>query len=220
MDELARIERQYGSVAEYNRVTEEENQRRYEKKVAESRKAKLIKDAIELLSKKGYLQKFGLDYFDNCKDCFYRSDLFHTDPEDDIGTFFYLNEDCPNNQQEKVAYERELSGLTEQLKEIRPDLTDDEAEHVLQSAQNDCDVGVCLETLIFWADKMYPKKKYSYTVEITETMRRTVDIDANLPQEALEIAEREYRNGGYIIDADHMSGVDFRLIGGDNPSEQ
>jgi len=119
----------------------------------------------------------------------------------------------------RAAYEREIDELTQSLKEIRPDLTDEEAEHVLQSVQNDSDAGVCLETLIFWADKMYPKKKYSYTVEIREVMQRTVDIDANSPQEALEIAEKEYRNGGYIIDADHMSGVDFTLLGGDNPPE-
>jgi len=146
LDELERVKRLYGSVAEYNRVMEEESGR--------------------------------------------------------------------------AAYEREIDELTQRLKESRPDLSDDEIEQVLQNAQNDCDADVCLclETLIFWADKMYPKKKYSYTVEITETLQMRVDVDADSPDDALAAVEHSYRvEHAHILNADNFTGVDFTIVDSDPP---
>ena len=49
----------------------------------------------------------------------------------------------------------------------------------------------------------------TYKVEITETLKKTVEIEANDPDKAEEIAEQNWRNSEYILDAESFDGVKF-----------
>lgn len=49
----------------------------------------------------------------------------------------------------------------------------------------------------------------TYKVEITETLKKTVEIEANDPDKAEEIAEQNWRNSEYILDAESFDGVEF-----------
>ena len=48
-----------------------------------------------------------------------------------------------------------------------------------------------------------------YRVTITETLKFTVDIDADSAEEAERIAEQNWKEGNYIIDSAHFAGVEF-----------
>lgn len=50
----------------------------------------------------------------------------------------------------------------------------------------------------------------SYKVTITETLEMTVDIDAHSRREAERIAEENWKNSDYILDADHFKGTAFK----------
>ena len=117
------------------------------------------------------------------------------------------------------AHERELDELTGLIKTIRPDLSEEQIFSVIENVlkDNDGDCAVSGETLEFWADSMYPKKKHSYTVEITETLQKRITVHADTRHEAVDIAQRNYRNSEYILDADNYSGVDFSIVDDDVP---
>jgi hypothetical protein len=50
----------------------------------------------------------------------------------------------------------------------------------------------------------------TYKVRITETLEKEVEIEANSRYEAERIAERNWQNADYILDADSFTGVKFR----------
>jgi hypothetical protein len=49
----------------------------------------------------------------------------------------------------------------------------------------------------------------TYTVTITETLQAEVEIEASSRYEAERIAERNWKDCEYILDADHFKGVKF-----------
>ena len=49
-----------------------------------------------------------------------------------------------------------------------------------------------------------------YKVTITETLRKTVYIQAGSRMEAENIAKAAWKNADYILDADHFHGVAFQ----------
>lgn len=49
-----------------------------------------------------------------------------------------------------------------------------------------------------------------YDVMITETLQMTVPIEAESLAEAEQIAEENWNNSQYILDADHFVGADFK----------
>lgn len=49
-----------------------------------------------------------------------------------------------------------------------------------------------------------------YDVTITETMQMTVPIEAGSLAEAEEIAEANWNDSQYILDADYFVGADFK----------
>jgi hypothetical protein len=51
--------------------------------------------------------------------------------------------------------------------------------------------------------------KKLYQVEITETLRMTIDIEAENAQRAEDMVRKAYENSDYILDADHFAGVEF-----------
>jgi hypothetical protein len=51
----------------------------------------------------------------------------------------------------------------------------------------------------------------NYQVKITETLSMTVTVEAENAMEARDIAERNWKNSEYILDADHFQGVTFTL---------
>lgn len=55
-----------------------------------------------------------------------------------------------------------------------------------------------------------------FKVVITEILKMTVEIEANNPHEAEQKAFDNWRDGQYILDADHFAGVEFEAtpIGG------
>ena len=50
-----------------------------------------------------------------------------------------------------------------------------------------------------------------YKIKITETLEMTVAVEAENATQAREIAESQWKNGDYILDADHFQGVTFTL---------
>ena len=52
-----------------------------------------------------------------------------------------------------------------------------------------------------------------YKVEITETLKKIVEVEAESEKKARDIAESKYLNGedGYILDEDVLAQVDFRV---------
>lgn len=50
----------------------------------------------------------------------------------------------------------------------------------------------------------------TYNVTITETLQMTVPIKAGSLAEAEQIAEENWNNSQYILDADHFVGADFK----------
>ena len=53
------------------------------------------------------------------------------------------------------------------------------------------------------------KETKSYPVEIIETLKLSVFCEAVSMDEAKYIVMDKYRNGEYILDADHFTNVDF-----------
>lgn len=49
----------------------------------------------------------------------------------------------------------------------------------------------------------------TYRVTITETLKFSVDIDADSAETAERIAEQNWKEGDYIIDSAHFAGVEF-----------
>lgn len=50
----------------------------------------------------------------------------------------------------------------------------------------------------------------TYDVMITETLQMIVPIEAENLAQAEEIAEKNWNNSQYILDADHFIGTDFK----------
>lgn len=49
-----------------------------------------------------------------------------------------------------------------------------------------------------------------YEVTITETLEMTIAVEAESREEAQQIASDNWKNGDYILDADHCKDVTFR----------
>lgn len=49
-----------------------------------------------------------------------------------------------------------------------------------------------------------------YDVTITETLEMTVAVEAESREEAQQIASDNWKNGDYILDANHFTGVEFK----------
>ena len=59
-----------------------------------------------------------------------------------------------------VKREINITWSIEDVLEVRPDLTDEQAMEVLEQVENnhDADVGVSWETLEMWADSLFPDR--------------------------------------------------------------
>lgn len=49
----------------------------------------------------------------------------------------------------------------------------------------------------------------TYDVTITETLQKTVSVEANSREEAERLVEQRWNDSEYILDADSFIGVDF-----------
>lgn len=49
----------------------------------------------------------------------------------------------------------------------------------------------------------------TYQVTITETLQKTVEIEANSREEAERLIEQKWNDSEYILDTDSFVGVDF-----------
>ena len=52
----------------------------------------------------------------------------------------------------------------------------------------------------------------TYQVTITETLQKTVEVEANSKEEAEELVERKWNDSEYILDAEAFVGVDFSAV--------
>lgn len=52
----------------------------------------------------------------------------------------------------------------------------------------------------------------TYQVTITETLQKTVEVEANSKEEAEELVERKWNDNEYILDAEAFVGVDFSAV--------
>ena len=50
-----------------------------------------------------------------------------------------------------------------------------------------------------------------YEITITETLSQTVTVEAENEQQAKRIVSDRWKNGDYILDAEHFNGVEFRV---------
>ncbi len=51
-----------------------------------------------------------------------------------------------------------------------------------------------------------------YDVTITETLEKTVTVEAGSKAEAEEMVRQQYYNSEYILDSENFTGVDFKLV--------
>ena len=74
-------------------------------------------------------------------------------------------------------------------------------------------------TEISLMDKLYAAKDQAalqeFKVRITETLQKTVKIEAYSRDEAKEIAEAKWKDSEYILDADHFTGTTFEVLYGE-----
>lgn len=56
------------------------------------------------------------------------------------------------------------------------------------------------------------EKERTYTIEITETLQRQVEIKANSPQEALEKAKEKYREEEIVLGGEDFVENDFQVL--------
>lgn len=52
----------------------------------------------------------------------------------------------------------------------------------------------------------------TYQVTITETLQKTVEVEANSKEGAEELVERKWNDSEYILDAEAFVGVDFSAV--------
>lgn len=52
----------------------------------------------------------------------------------------------------------------------------------------------------------------NYQVVITETLKMRVDIEADSPEEAEQLANDRWRNSEFILDAECFDGVGFNTV--------
>ena len=52
----------------------------------------------------------------------------------------------------------------------------------------------------------------TYQVTITETLQKTVEVEANSKEKAEELVERKWNASEYILDAEAFVGVDFSAV--------
>ncbi len=52
-----------------------------------------------------------------------------------------------------------------------------------------------------------------YDVTVTETLRMTVTVEADSPEDAEQKVNDKWHNGDYILDADNFVGVTFETEG-------
>ncbi|MGL4668667.1 MAG: DpnD/PcfM family protein [Saezia sp.] len=57
----------------------------------------------------------------------------------------------------------------------------------------------------------------NYKITITETLQKEVSIEAGSRTQAEQLAEQNWKNSEYILDADNFVGVTFR---GERPTKQ
>jgi hypothetical protein len=60
----------------------------------------------------------------------------------------------------------------------------------------------------------------TYDVEIKETLRMTVKIEAENAAHAKAIVQEAYSKQEYILDAEHFVGVDFNTVGKDTDTRR
>lgn len=52
----------------------------------------------------------------------------------------------------------------------------------------------------------------TYQVTITETLQKTVEVEANSKEKAEELVEIKWNDSEYILDAEAFVGVDFSAV--------
>lgn len=57
----------------------------------------------------------------------------------------------------------------------------------------------------------------NYKITITETLQKEVTVEASSREEALQLAEQNWKNSEYVLDASNFLGVTFR---GERPVKQ
>lgn len=51
-----------------------------------------------------------------------------------------------------------------------------------------------------------------FCINVKETLEMRVTVEADTVEEALKIAEENWRNGEYILDYGHFNGVEFEEV--------
>lgn len=56
---------------------------------------------------------------------------------------------------------------------------------------------------------MVNENKKTYQIEITETLQKAVEIEADSMEEAISLVRAEWKRGDILLDADDFVGVEF-----------
>ena len=59
-----------------------------------------------------------------------------------------------------------------------------------------------------------------YKIQITEYLQRTIEIEADTPEEALSIAEYDYAHCSIILDYDDIAGYEINILEDKNNDSQ
>ena len=72
--------------------------------------------------------------------------------------------------------------------------------------------GICPNGVLFLLRQKTRKDVIiiEFSVEIIETLAKTICVQAESLENAIEEAERLYRAGEYVLDADNFIGVEFK----------
>jgi len=108
--------------------------------------------------------------------------------------------------------------LMTSIKSQRPDLNEEQALQVVEAfiESNDANNGVCSETLLFWANSMFPKKD-SYMVAIIETYQMWVTAEADSMAAAVSKVKQAYQNKEYVLDEQHFVEVNYIILENEPP---
>lgn len=59
---------------------------------------------------------------------------------------------------------------------------------------------------------MVNENRKTYQIEVTETLQKVVEIDAESMEEAISLVRKEWKKGDILLDADDFVGVGFMPV--------
>lgn len=87
---------------------------------------------------------------------------------------------------------------------------------------NECESKECCpeeECVLYRIEQIALSKKKTYQVEITETLQRVVEVEAESEEEAIETIEEQYRDEEIVLDYNDFMGCEIDIFESDANEE-